>query len=520
MHDNPLTLDPEYTRPELSCRFWDPFLDLLQERYGAGVVEEICSEAGLPASFLRDPQNWISASFARRLGDVLCRRLFPGLGPWGTDHPAWQLYREAGWRAMDRVYLGPLYHAARMFGSPKNIFRLMPEMIRRGNTILRGELVEISDVRAVVRYYPVSEQNQDHIGFCWNRIGALEGVTALWGLPRAHVRHPACCHSADHPSPYCEYEVLFRSPTLSGVRHPLFLGVLGGALGAAAASLGGGAPGLVALSVLAGAGAAGAASLARAVRALERERRQEHASMNELVATADERYQALWNEQLALRRALLANRKIAGYLAADVVDRILQNPEAELQLGGVLTEAAVLFADIVGFTARCERKTPEVVVEELNLFFGHMDREIDRAQGIVDKRLGDGLMVVFVSRSQHDTHADVRRRAVSCALGMIRALEPCASELAARGAEPIRVRIGIASGSLVQGNIGSPVKLEYTVIGDVVNLASRLEGLARPDHLAVDASVWEAAADIMGAVEEDEVQVKGKRHPVRVYRTV
>jgi adenylate cyclase len=243
-------------------------------------------------------------------------------------------------------------------------------------------------------------------------------------------------------------------------------------------------------------------------RAAARER-DAAAGFDDVLAASDARYRALWEEREALRRSLLANRKISGYLAHDLVERILADPEVELSLGGTRVEAAVLFADLVGFTPRCEAMAPERVVSDLNVYFRHVDGVIDAHGGIIDKRIGDAVMVVFVVRNGDvaATHA----RAVACARAILGAVGPCNEELARAGSPPLQVRVGVAAGPLVQGNMGSSVRLEYTVIGDTVNLAARLEGLATPGRALVLASMVEGEAG-----ERRTVNVKGKVQAVEV----
>ena len=103
-------------------------------------------------------------------------------------------------------------------------------------------------------------------------------------------------------------------------------------------------------------------------------------------------------------------KRIVGPDAAPVVERVMDNPELELTLGGRLTRAAVLFSDIVGFTPRSEERAPEDVVEELNIYFAHVDPAFKRHDGVIDKRMGDGVMAVFPPRPDDDGPHDVELR--------------------------------------------------------------------------------------------------------------
>ena len=216
---------------------------------------------------------------------------------------------------------------------------------------------------------------------------------------------------------------------------------------------------------------------------------------------------------MSLRKLLMANQKISGYLDPTLVQRIMEQPEGNLMPGGERVSVAVLFVDIVGYTTRCEASEPEQVVNDLNTFFAAIDPVIDASGGILDKRIGDAVMAVFV---EHPDAAPRQARALSCAAGILRALTACNAALAARGSQPIRIRIGISSGSAVQGNLGSALRYEFTVIGDVVNLAARLEGLARHDQALALAEMRPWLPDGLVVVDEDAVTVKGRAAEVGV----
>ena len=132
-----------------------------------------------------------------------------------------------------------------------------------------------------------------------------------------------------------------------------------------------------------------------------------------------------------------------------LVEQILEKPEQELKLGGRRTDAAVLFADLVGFTRRCEQLTPEAVVEDLNTWFSVVDPIIHAHGGIIDKRIGDAVMVVFVPREGEDrSNGEIWSRAIRCGLAMQSAMSECHRALAQRRAEPMDLRVGIAGGEL------------------------------------------------------------------------
>lgn len=146
-------------------------------------------------------------------------------------------------------------------------------------------------------------------------------------------------------------------------------------------------------------------------------------------------------------------------------------------LSGVEETVTVVFVDVRGFTARCRNAPPARVVSVLNLFLTHMVRVVEEEHGgMINKFLGDGFMAVFGAGGVPERDAEA---ALAAARGMVDELEKVNGALAARGEAPLRIGIGLHRGPAVVGSIGSPERLEFTVIGDTVNLASRVEGLTK-----------------------------------------
>jgi adenylate cyclase len=165
----------------------------------------------------------------------------------------------------------------------------------------------------------------------------------------------------------------------------------------------------------------------------------------------------------------------ARFLPGPVVDRLTADPTA-IDLGGERQEATVLFSDIRGFTTMAEGLEPEVVVSLLNEYFQEMVEEIFDNQGILDKFIGDGICAVF---GPPLSGVDQASRAVRAAKGMLVRLDAINEKRGKRGEPKFKIGIGIHTGQLVAGNIGSPRRLEYTHVGDTVNTASRIEGLTK-----------------------------------------
>lgn len=204
---------------------------------------------------------------------------------------------------------------------------------------------------------------------------------------------------------------------------------------------------------------------------------------------------------------------IARYVSPEMCEEILKNPDL-LQLGGRRQEVTVLFADIRNFTSMSESLSPEAVVEVLNTFFTEMVDLVFAHKGALDKFLGDALMAVF---GVPVAVPEAASQAVACALAMHGRLQ----EMQAQGSTPIQgMRIGINTGDAIVGNIGSDKRMDFTVIGDVVNVAARLQELAK--ELEADTLVSEATfrkvEGKFNLVPGPAVVLRGRQEPTAIYR--
>ncbi len=203
------------------------------------------------------------------------------------------------------------------------------------------------------------------------------------------------------------------------------------------------------------------------------------------------------------------------YMAPDVARALLASADGP-QLGGEVREVTVVFVDLRGYSTISELLTPPRIVALLNRWLGAMQEVLDAEQGTVIEFLGDAILAVFGAPAAMDDHPE---RAVRCALGMQRALERLNAE-PVRDAPELAMRIGVHTGTVVAGNVGSATRLKYTVIGDAVNVAARLESLNKElgtDILVSGATLARVPEGVARATDHGEIVVKGRTEPVRVY---
>ena len=205
---------------------------------------------------------------------------------------------------------------------------------------------------------------------------------------------------------------------------------------------------------------------------------------------------------------------MAKYMDPALADQLLGSG-AEV-LGGKSQEATVLFSDIRSFTTLTEELGPQGTVALLNEYFTVMVECITRQGGMLDKFIGDAMMAVFGTPLPHDDDAD---RAVRAAISMLRDLRVYNEQRASFGKKPIDIGIGLNTGTIVSGNIGSPKRMDYTVIGDGVNLASRLESACKQygARVLVSEHTVEKLKGTYRLRDIDRVVVKGKTRPVGVF---
>jgi adenylate cyclase len=203
------------------------------------------------------------------------------------------------------------------------------------------------------------------------------------------------------------------------------------------------------------------------------------------------------------------------YMAPEVISQVLDRPEL-LRLGGDEKQLTAMFSDIRGFTALSEGLTPSGLVELLNEYFSEMTEVIFKNQGTLDKYIGDAMMAFWGAPLDVPDHA---ARACRAALEMTGALARLQERWSQQGRPRIDIGIGLNTGPMLVGNMGSERRFNYTIMGDSVNLASRLEGVNKTfgTRVIVSESTRDAALSIGAFRELDMIRVKGKTKPVTIY---
>ncbi|HTL59009.1 MAG TPA: adenylate/guanylate cyclase domain-containing protein [Candidatus Limnocylindrales bacterium] len=247
-----------------------------------------------------------------------------------------------------------------------------------------------------------------------------------------------------------------------------------------------------------------------------------------VVQARTETHLKLKRAQLELKGRMEEVRRLAGalekrnrfiqqvfgrYVTDEIVQTLLETPEG-LKLGGEKREVTILLSDLRGFTALTESLPPERVIEMLNVYFGEMIQILSRYEGVIDEFTGDGILTIFGAPIRKDDHPE---RAVACALSMQLAMERVNERLAALGIPALGMGIGINTGQVVVGNIGSTKRAKYGVVGTPVNVTARIQTAA----LAGQVLVAETTATHVGSVliwrEKKRIAVKGISEPLTLY---
>jgi adenylate cyclase len=228
--------------------------------------------------------------------------------------------------------------------------------------------------------------------------------------------------------------------------------------------------------------------------------------------------QRAWAEVVASQQQLEMNNRFirqtfGRYLSNEIVESLLQQPRG-LELGGEMRRVTIMMTDLRGFTSLCETLAPQQVIAILNSYLGAMTDVVQRHGGTINEIIGDAIMVVFGAPTSHDDDA---RRAIACAVEMQQTMEQVNANNATLGLPAVAMGVGLNTGEVVVGNIGSDRRAKYGVVGRHVNLSSRIEAYA------VGGQILAAAATIQDAGEgilingQMEVVPKGVSAPMTIY---
>jgi adenylate cyclase len=219
------------------------------------------------------------------------------------------------------------------------------------------------------------------------------------------------------------------------------------------------------------------------------------------------------------RRARTTRQMFSKYVSKQIVDEILKDPNA-VKLGGEVKETTILFSDVRGFTAMSEKLSAPQVVEVLNEYLTAMVDIVIANGGTLDKYVGDAIMAVWGSPLYDPQH---RQNAVRTAVQMMEVLQELQAKWQAEGKPHIDIGIGLNTGHVVAGNMGHPdYKMDYTVIGDDVNLAARMESANKEmkSHVLITGSTLEGCEGMVEVVQHPPIHVKGKQKPIDVYEII
>jgi len=234
-----------------------------------------------------------------------------------------------------------------------------------------------------------------------------------------------------------------------------------------------------------------------------------------LTGVAAQAAQALDNAHKAreIERNALARRDFERLLPPEVVEQVVAG-KVRLERGGQLRDTTILFSDVRGFTQWSENHEPTHIVSVLNEYFELMVEAIHKHHGTLDKFMGDGIMALFGAPIAHENDAV---NAVMCALDMMELLGQLNARLDAFDYEEVAIGIGINTGSVIAGYMGSSKSMEYTTIGDHVNLAARLCAVAEPGQILLSEHTLRAVGGAFEVTQRPAVKVKGKRDPVPIF---
>ncbi len=226
----------------------------------------------------------------------------------------------------------------------------------------------------------------------------------------------------------------------------------------------------------------------------------------------------IFNYLAETRQKKFINNAFGQYLSPDVVKRLIDNPD-RLELGGEQKRITAFFSDVAAFSTISEQLSPTQLVDLLNEYLSAMTEIALKYEGTIDKYEGDAIIAFFGAPLNYPDHAS---RACLASLEMQAKLAQMREEWKAQGRPELTARIGLNTGAAIVGNMGSTFRMDYTMMGDSVNLASRLEGVNKVygTDVMISQFTYEEVKDVVEARELDKIRVMGKREPVAIFEVL
>lgn len=454
-------------KAEVSCRNLRAAVEYVRSQAEQQGVEALVraarvEEPSITEDLLCDDTAWVSAQIFRTVLETACRVL--------DDHDAAFKIGAHYVKSLSIGLMAPVFRAAR---TPELFFGRLPDNVSRFNRVFSISVTAMSDRSALVRHNYVKEiKTYADKRACDFTAGAYATVPEFYEGPTAHVKEVQCVTRGD---PHCEYLVQWQPQK----------GFLGRLLSPQRANT----------NLL-------AETTDALVAAMERLEKRGH----ELEA------QRRKEEQI--------RRRFQQYVPYQVVAQVLgakeEAEQAEL-LSGDKRLVTAMMADIRDFVGLTESYPPEAVVQTLNRFFSMATRVVQEHRGTIDKFIGDAMLAIFGAPCSFGNDAD---RAVQAALRIEQGMEAFNQQQRQLGLRELQVGICLATGLVVAGNIGSELRWDYTVIGAPINLASRLQGFAKPLGTVVlaDNATCLALRSDLTARELKETRIRGLTMPVMVHR--
>ncbi len=214
-----------------------------------------------------------------------------------------------------------------------------------------------------------------------------------------------------------------------------------------------------------------------------------------------------------LRLVQVIRETFGRYLSKKVVDEILESPEGQ-QIGGRRETVTVLMSDLRGFTGLAADQDPQHIVGLLNRYLSRMSEVIVSYDGVIDEFIGDAILAIF---GVPERRPDDAARSVACAIEMQQALETLNQEFAREGLPALEMGIGINTGDVIVGNIGSDLRMKYGIIGPTVNIVSRIEALTVGGQILIGEPTYAVVEDVVDVLPPETAMMKGLSQPVAVY---